>query len=97
LYIGLKVHNQDRGKESVMALHQLGISVSYGRVQEVRNGIAGTLTERWEKDGVVIPTGVKKATFVTGAVDNIDESGKVDFHGTAIYLSQATSQKKTVD
>jgi hypothetical protein len=25
LYIGLKVHNQDRGKESVMALHQLGI------------------------------------------------------------------------
>ena len=87
LYIGLKLHSYDRMKTFIMTLHQYGLSVSYDRVMEVRKSFAEAVTKRWSEDGVVVPTTIKKGVFVTGAVDNIDESGRVELHGTAISMT----------
>ena len=41
----------------------------------------------WSDDGVVVPTNIKRRVFVTSAVDNLDESGRYEFHGTAMTLT----------
>jgi hypothetical protein len=98
LYVGLKLHITDRMKDTIIIFHHLGLSVSYPRVMEVRQLFAEALMERWSADGVVVPTSVKKNVFVTGAVDNIDVSGKCELHGTAISMtSHSTTESPGED
>ena len=71
----------------------MGICVSYARVMEVRKCLAKAVSKRWSDDGVVVPVNVKRGLFVTGSVDNMDESGRHEFHGTAMTLTaHATEQ-----
>ena len=47
---------------------------------------------RWATDGVVIPTNAMRSVFVTNAMDNLDESGRYEFHGTAMTLTSHPTQ-----
>ena len=38
------------------------------------------------EDKVVVPINCKKGIFTTGTTDNIDESGRIEMHGTSITL-----------
>ena len=87
LYVGLKLHVNDRQKGNISIFHGLGMSVSYDRVMEVRKNFAKAVSKRWAEDGVVVPTNIKRGVFVTSAVDNLDESGRCEFHGTAMTLT----------
>ena len=54
---------------------------------DVRKNFAKAVSKRWAEDGVVVPTNIKRGVFVTSAVDNLDESGRCEFHGTAMTLT----------
>ena len=87
LYIGLKLHASDRQKGTINTFHSFGMSVSYDRVMDVRRGLALAVSRQFAKDGVVVPSNIKRGVFTTGGVDNIDESGRIELHGTAISLT----------
>lgn len=87
LYVGLKLHANDRQKSTISTFHSLGMSVSYDRVMEVRKKLALAVSVRFAEDGVVVPSNMKRGVFTTGGVDNIDESGRIELHGTAISLT----------
>ena len=87
LYVGLKLHVSDRQKGTIDKFHASGISVSYDRVMDTRKAFARAVSKRWIDDGIVVPTNNKRRVFTTCAVDNIDESGRYEFHGTAITLT----------
>ena len=92
LYIGLKLHANSRQKEAIAIFHALGVSVSYDRIMDVRRDFAKAVSMRWAADGVVIPTNAMRGVFVTSAVDNLDESGRYEFHGTAMTLTSHPTQ-----
>ena len=53
--IGLNVHTQTRSKTLVNALYRLGFSISYNRVEELANGLATAVCNRFEEDSLVFP------------------------------------------
>ncbi|KAJ8403174.1 hypothetical protein AAFF_G00353910 [Aldrovandia affinis] len=54
---------------------------------DVRRGLALAVSKQFAADGVVVPSNIKRGVFTTGGVDNIDESGRIELHGTAISLT----------
>ena len=95
LYVGLKLHASARQKATINTFHGMGMSVSYDRVMEVRKGLAISVSQRFAEDGVVLPSNIKRGVFTTGAVDNIDESGRTELHGTAISLTNHLTHENT--
>ena len=57
------------------------------KLMEVRKGLALAVSQRFAEDRVMVPVNIKRGVFTTGGVDNIDESGRVELHGTAISLT----------
>ena len=43
-------------------------------------------TKRYRDDEVVVPTNGVKGVFTTGTTENIDESGRIEMHGTSITI-----------
>ena len=74
IYIGLNVHQTTRSKKLIDQLYWLGISISYDRVTELKEWIATSVCEQFDKDGVVAPTGLQKGLFTVCAQDNIDHN-----------------------
>ncbi|KAF5269349.1 hypothetical protein FQA39_LY08741 [Lamprigera yunnana] len=62
------------------------LSSLLGTVMEVRKQFAQTVCKRWQEDEVIVPTNIKRKVFATIAVDNVDETGGYEFHGTAMSL-----------
>ena len=88
----------DRQKSNISTLHALGMSVSYDRVIDIRRGLGLAVSRRFAEDGVVAPSNIRRGVFTTGGVDNIDESGGVELHGTAVSLTNhLTHDNKGVD
>ena len=87
LYMELKLHAHDRQKGTISPLQALGISVLYDRIMDVRRGLAQAISRRFAEDGVVVPSNIKRGVFNNGGVDNIDESGRIELHGTAIFVT----------
>ena len=85
--MGLKLYAHDCHKGTISTFHALGISVLYDQVMDVRRGFAQAVSRRFAADGVVVPSNIKRGVFTTGGVDNIDESGRIELHGTAISLT----------
>ena len=82
-------------KGTINTFHAMGMVVSYDWVMEVRKGLAISVSKRFAKDGVVLPSNIKRGVFTTGAVDNIDESGRTELHGTAISLTNHLTHENT--
>ena len=61
--------------------------LSYDRVMDVQNDFRRAVSKQVTGDGVVVPTKFKICVFVTSVVSNLDESGRYEFHGTAMTLT----------
>ena len=68
--------------------------LSYDRVMDVQNNFRGAVSEQVMVDGVVVPTNIKGCVFVTHVVSNLDESGRYEFHGTAMTLTSHLTNDK---
>lgn len=93
IYIALNVHTQTRSKKLVDNLYNLGLSVSYGRIDELSNGMATAVCEKFKSEGVVCPPNQRLGLFTVGALDNIDHNpssttSQGSFHGTDISVFQ---------
>ena len=96
LYVGLSIHAYTRSKKIINQLYQLGISVSYDRVDDVMNGLGTAVCSRFQQDGVVCTLNLNCGHFTVGALDNIDynpssTTAQGPFHGTGISLFQFPS------
>jgi hypothetical protein len=93
IYIGMNVHMLTRSKKLIHQLYQMGLSISYDRIMQIEDWIATSACERFEADGVVVPSCLSKGVFTVGALDNLDHNPSSttsvnSFHGTAISLFQ---------
>ena len=71
----------------------MGLSISYDRIRQIEDWIATSACERFEDDGVVVPSCLSKGLFTVGAIDNLDHNPSsttsvTSFHGTGISLFQ---------
>ena len=102
LYIGFNIHSLTRSKTLVTRLYQLGLSVSYARILEIKDWLATSVSERFEEDNCVCPPNLKKGLFSVAALDNIDHNpssttASSSFHGTSISIFQFPTQDKPGD
>ncbi len=100
LYHGIKLHGDARLKHQIETSHQLGISVSYARVMEVKTQVARAVCKRHDMDGIVLPTNLRLSVFTTHDVDNLDcnKTGNLSrgaFHGTCITATNHLSKENT--
>ena len=65
LYQGLKMHGDARLKKQIENAHELGLSVSYGRVMDVKRAIARAVCKCHTEDGVVLLTNLRCNVFTT--------------------------------
>ena len=56
-----------------------GISASYGRVMDVKRGVARAVCARSAQDGIVVPSNSRSNVFTTHGVDNIDSTAQGNF------------------
>lgn len=98
LYLGMSVHAQTRSKKFVNQLYELGLSVSYQRVDDVMNNLATSVCDHFKSVGVVCPLSLQSGLFTVGAIDNLDHDPSSttaqggSFHGTGISLFQFPKQ-----
>ena len=97
IYIGMNVHTQTRNKKLIHQLYQMGLSISYDRIMQIEEWIATSACERFEDDGVVVPSCLSKGLFTVGALDNLDHNpssttSATSFHGTGISLLQLPTE-----
>lgn len=96
IYVGLSTHALTRKRELVDSLHKLGVSISYDRVLSISTDVGNAACRRFEEEGVLCPTKLRKELFTTAAIDNIDHNtssttAQNSFHGTGISLFQNVS------
>lgn len=93
VYIAAKLYGETRKRNLIDIFFQLGICISYDRLQTILEDRALLACERYNEEGAVCPTNLLKGVFTTGAADNIDHdtsstTAQTCFHGTAISLMQ---------
>lgn len=100
IYTALKIHGATRDRSLIDTFYNLGLCISYDRFLSVSTEITNCVVERYEREGVVCPSKLRRELFTTAAVDNIDHntsstSSQSSFHGTAISLVQHPSTTKS--
>ena len=96
IYAGISVFARTRNRKLIDMLHENGVSISYDRVLQISTQLGEAVVSKYVEDGVVCPPAMKKGTFTTAAIDNIDHnptstSASTSFHGTSISLFQHPS------
>ena len=71
----------------------MGLSVSYSRIDELANGLATAVCNKFKANGVVCPVSLRSGLFTVGALDNLDHNpssttAQGSFHGTGISMFQ---------
>ena len=98
LYRGLRLHGHGRDKKQIGIDKDHGISVSYGRVMEVKRGVARAVCARSAQDGIVVPSNSRFNVFTTHDVDNIDSTAQgnfsmSEFHGYTLSVTSHCSHE----
>ena len=93
VYLGMLIHNKTHKKRLVNEFFEQGLSISYSRLQEIQNNIAGQLCYQYVTEGVVHPKSLKDGLFTSAAIDNVDShpsstTANSAFHGTSISIFQ---------
>ena len=101
LYLGMSVHAQTRSKKFVNQLYELGLSLSYQRVDDIMNNLATSVCDHFKSVGVVCPLSLQSDLFTVGAIDNLDHdpsstTAQGSFHGTGISMFQFPKQDSDV-
>ena len=63
-----------RSKTLIDKMYQLGVCLSYDRVDDVVNGLATSVCNTFKETGMVYPLSLKHRLFTVGAIDNIDHN-----------------------
>ena len=92
VHIRLLIHSQTQQSNLVSYLYNLGLSISYERVLEIKNLTANAICEQFKADRVVCPPKLRNI-FTTAAYDNTDHNpssttAKEAFYGTEISVFQ---------
>ena len=71
-------------------LHEHGLSISYDRVLEVSAQLGNAAVRKYNEEGVVCLSDLRKDLFTTAAMENIDHNptASSSFHGTSISVVQ---------
>ena len=98
LYRGLGLHGHGRDKKQIGIAKDHGISVSYGRVMEVKRGVVRAVCARSAQDGIVAPSNSLFNVFTTHDADNIDSTAQgnfsmSEFHGYALSVTSHCSHE----
>ena len=98
LYRGLRLHGHGRDKKQIGIDKDHGISASYGRVMEVKRGVARAVCARSAQYGIVVPSNSRFNIFTTHDVDNIDSTAEgnfsmSEFHGYALSVTNHCSHE----
>ena len=98
LYRGLRLHGHGRDKKQIGIDKDHGISVSYGRVMEVKRGVARAVCASSAQGGIVVPSNSRFNVFTTHDVDNIDSTAQgnfsmSEFHGYALSVTSHCSHE----
>ena len=93
VYLGMLIHNKTRKKGLVKEFAKQGLSISYSKLPEIKNNIAGQLCHQYVTEGVVPPKSLKDGLFTSAAIDNLDSNpsstiANSAFHGTSISIFQ---------
>ena len=88
VYLGMVIHNK---KGLVNKFVEQGLSISYSRLPEIHDNIAGQLCHQYVTEGVVRPKSLKDGLFISATVDNIGSNpffttANSAFHGTAVSI-----------
>ena len=98
IYIAFLIHSKTRSEDLVNRLHSLGLCISYDRLSTLSTYLGNSVTDQFDKDGLVCPSSLRCNLFTTQAVDNIDHNpssrtAKDSWHGTTISTSQHLKDK----
>ena len=74
VYLGLNIHAQTRSKSLINQMSNLGLSISYSRVDEITNSLATSVCDQFKSTGVVCPPSLQHGLFTVSAIDNIDHT-----------------------
>ncbi|MES9879449.1 MAG: hypothetical protein ABW185_01030 [Sedimenticola sp.] len=96
LYMGLKLHTDAKLKHLISTFEQLGLCVSYQRERDINKAFAIGVSDRIKKEGVVVPSNVRKGVFTTTDFDNIDQHkrsnlSREEFHGGLLSVTNHLS------
>ena len=85
------LHAQTCKRDLVDKLFNFGLSISYDRVLCLLAEMGNSVCQHFYAEQVVCPSILKRNTFTTAVVDNIDHNpsattAKDSFHGTGISL-----------
>ena len=88
----------DETKKQIGIDKDHGISVSYGRVMEVKRGVVRAVCARSAQDGIVVPSNSPFNVFTTHDADNIDSTAQgnfsmSEFHGYALSVTSHCSHE----
>ena len=92
------MHAQTRSKKLVNQLYELGLSVSYQRVNDIMNNLTTSVCDHFKSAGVVWPLSLQSGLFTIGTIDHDPSSttAQGSFHGTGISLYQFPKQASDV-
>ena len=102
LYLGMSIHAQTRSRKIVNQLYQLGLRVSYHRIDDIMNDLETPVCDHFKSVGVVCPLTLHKGLFTVATIDNIDHNPSSttvqgSFHGTGISLFQFPTEDSVED
>jgi len=70
----MKVYGETRSKKLVDLLYELGLCISYDRLNTILTQKGIEVCSFYEKEGVVCPPKLVRGVFSTAAVDNLDHN-----------------------
>ena len=91
--ISQSIHDTCKSKKLIQIFNQLGLDISYGKVERIDIGITQELINLTGPNIVRVPKNINSSSIIHGAIDNFDHegntfSGIVESHDTILVLFQ---------
>ena len=98
VYVAQMIHFKAHNLNVISNTSKLGMCISQQRFIQLSAGMGNTVIDMNKKEGVVLPTNLRKGLFSTASVDNIDVATKsssavTSLHGTAASINQHMSSE----
>ena len=98
VYVAQIIHSKTSNLSVISNISKLRMCISEERFVQLSVGMGNTVIDMNEKDGVVLPTNLRKGLSSTASVDNIDVATKsfstvTLLHGTAASVNQHMSSE----
>eukprot|EP00733_Pompholyxophrys_punicea_P000332 Pompholyxophrys_punicea_v1_NODE_82_length_3700_cov_3.100110.p1 type:complete len:179 gc:universal NODE_82_length_3700_cov_3.100110:2864-2328(-) len=95
LPVGIKVYTLFRSQQLIQFLYNLGLSVSYDRVQEIVDSVAEGVAALAQKENVVCPSNLQEGLFTVCGYDNVDHNPS-STTSKGLFMTQSCKIAQTV-